>query len=70
MFCKQEVRIQGMNFPRYHQCKRQAVKDGYCLIHHPENVAKREKDRGEKLLKKVELQIKTKYALKNLQKSK
>lgn len=31
------------------QCKRDAVMDGYCKQHHPDEVKKREEHRGKKL---------------------
>jgi hypothetical protein len=35
--CKEQVRIPGSSWPRYHQCQRAAVKDGYCTQHHPDS---------------------------------
>lgn len=29
----------------FHQCRRNAVKDGYCKQHHPDTVAKRDEER-------------------------
>lgn len=33
--CVAQVREPGP-WPRYHQCKRRAVKDGFCRLHHPD----------------------------------
>lgn len=48
--CKKTVwtgnRPQGLTS---HQCTRKAVKDGYCKIHHPDEVKKREDKRGKRL---------------------
>jgi hypothetical protein len=35
--CTEQVRDAGSRFPRYHQCQRAAVKDGYCAQHHPDS---------------------------------
>jgi len=41
--CREQVREKGM-WPRFHRCKRNAVKDGKCLQHHPDTIdAKAEK---------------------------
>ena len=39
--CKEEV-CGKSRWPRYHQCQRKAVRDGYCIQHHPEAVKERE----------------------------
>ena len=39
--CKASVRIKGFRFPRYGECTRNAVKDGYCKQHHPDTVKAR-----------------------------
>ena len=31
-----------------HQCKRKAVRDGFCNTHHPENIEKRYEERAKK----------------------
>lgn len=36
MNCKVSVRMAGFTFPRYSQCSREAVKDGFCKQHHPD----------------------------------
>jgi hypothetical protein len=38
--CCESVRESGQ-WPRYHQCKRKAVKEGYCKQHHPDAVEAR-----------------------------
>jgi len=40
--CKAEVQEKGMSFLRTRRCKRKVYKDGYCALHHPDTVAKRE----------------------------
>ena len=44
IYCKKSVYPVGMRFPRAKQCKKRAWKDGFCKIHHPDNVnARRQK---------------------------
>jgi hypothetical protein len=48
---KCKARVQSRNiWDDFHPrtCSRKAVKDGFCLIHHPEEETKREKLRGER----------------------
>jgi len=33
--CQEQVREPG-TWPRYRQCSREAVKDGFCKVHHPD----------------------------------
>lgn len=40
--CKQKVYDRSMRFPRPYQCSFNAVKDGFCKIHHPDTVKARE----------------------------
>ena len=40
--CKASVRIRDLQFPRYKDCTRSAVQDGYCRQHHPDSVKKRQ----------------------------
>jgi len=50
--CKEQVREAGM-WPRYHQCKRNAIKDGYCNQHHPDTIReKAEKKQAEYIQKR------------------
>lgn len=48
--CKKKVwtgpRPQGLT---NHQCTRKAIKDGYCKIHHPDEIKKRAEKRAKKL---------------------
>ena len=39
--CKKEVWEKSI-WPRSHQCQRKAVRDGYCIQHHPEAAKERE----------------------------
>ena len=50
--CKQEVHDRQSSWPRFHQCRRKAVKDGYCKQHHPDTVAERERKSKERWDKK------------------
>lgn len=46
--CKEEVSDRWTRWPRFYQCKRAAVKDGYCKQHHPDAVAKRRVEADER----------------------
>ena len=48
--CKKEV----WNRWNYFQCSRNAVKDGYCWQHHPDEVIKRERLYDEKFQRKLD----------------
>jgi len=39
--CKERV-SERTGFGRFYQCQRKAVKDGYCLQHHPDSVKARQ----------------------------
>ena len=47
MKCKGRVPDGGRS-PRFHQCSRNEVKDGYCNIHHPDSVKARSDARSAK----------------------
>lgn len=39
--CKEIIHVQGMGCGFTRQCSNTAVKDGYCMKHHPDSIAKR-----------------------------
>jgi len=39
----------------FHQCTRKAVKDGYCRLHHPDAVTKRNREAERRRQEKIEL---------------
>jgi hypothetical protein len=44
IYCRKSVYPAGMRFPRAHRCQKKVWKDGFCKIHHPDNVkVRREK---------------------------
>jgi hypothetical protein len=45
--CKEQVQSQS-GFGRFRNCSRAAIKDGYCLQHHPESVNARRQKQQEK----------------------
>jgi len=58
--CTKSVRTEGTNF-RHHQCKRGAVKDGFCLQHHPDTVDARRKASDDAFKRKHEQSIYGQY---------
>lgn len=48
MRCQKEVRTHGLGFGHYHQCTRRAVEDGFCKLHHPDAVAKRDREKRQR----------------------
>ena len=45
--CRESVRESGHS-PRFHQCKRSAIRDGYCKQHHPDAVRERNRKKLQK----------------------
>jgi hypothetical protein len=43
--CSHEVRMQGMNFPRWRRCRRPATKKGLCAQHQPDAIKARERQK-------------------------
>ena len=52
--CKHQVLMKGMNFGQRTNCKNEAVKDGLCTRHQPENIKAREDRRYEEQKRRQE----------------
>ena len=53
MRCEERILTRGLNFPRFTQCKRNAVKDGKCSQHTDEAKQAREKKHEESFYAKI-----------------